>query len=328
MASLAAAAAAATTPPSAMESARPTATEEQEVEEMAESTDGSVSAKSSKSSKNARKKANRAAAKRAANAASAAVLAACNALSDATVLGDWFRGFRSYRGGQYRFHYARSDELSDAALEWAFRLTRLNMQRMYERTEGWGWSDKAKMAECRHPDARYLIVTQLPASTATAASADATVAASASPADPVPAADAAAASADAAAAAADDDAADGSLVGEPVGFCSFRFVLGDDDRQPVLYVYELQLESDQQRQGLGRRLMALTELLAWRSELSRVVLTVFKRNQPAIALYTKKLGFQLDATDPSLHDEEAPYQILAKRAPAKAAPAPSGTLPA
>jgi len=123
-----------------------------------------VAAGSSKSSKNARKKANRKANKRAATAATTALLSYCSALRDATVMGEWFAGFRSFRRGggnggsssssssaapssSYRFYYFASDELSDSALEWAFRLTRLNMQRHYDRTEGWGWNDKGEQSD-------------------------------------------------------------------------------------------------------------------------------------------------------------------------------------
>jgi cellulase/cellobiase CelA1 len=123
-----------------------------------------AAAGSSKSSKNARKKANRKANKRAATAATTALLSYCSALRDATVMGEWFAGFRSFRRGggngasasssssvtpssSYRFYYFASDELSDGALEWAFRLTRLNMQRHYDRTEGWGWNDKGEQSD-------------------------------------------------------------------------------------------------------------------------------------------------------------------------------------
>ena len=48
----------------------------------------------------------------------------------------------------------------------------------------------------------------------------------------------------------------------------------------------------------------------------RVVLTVFKKNQPALRLYTKSLEYELDETDPSLFDEnEEEHTILAKQSP-------------
>jgi GNAT superfamily N-acetyltransferase len=48
--------------------------------------------------------------------------------------------------------------------------------------------------------------------------------------------------------------------GPLVGFVHYRFVLEED--VPVLYVYELQLESRVQGKGLGKFLMELIELIA------------------------------------------------------------------
>lgn len=45
-----------------------------------------------------------------------------------------------------------------------------------------------------------------------------------------------------------------------VGFVHYRFTL--EEEVPVLYVYELQLESQLQRKGLGKFLMQLIELIA------------------------------------------------------------------
>ena len=48
--------------------------------------------------------------------------------------------------------------------------------------------------------------------------------------------------------------------GSLLGFVHFRFVIEED--LPVLYVYELQLESRVQGKGLGKFLMQLIELIA------------------------------------------------------------------
>ena len=45
-----------------------------------------------------------------------------------------------------------------------------------------------------------------------------------------------------------------------LGFVHYRFVLEEDF--PVVYVYELQLESTAQKKGLGKFLMQLIELVA------------------------------------------------------------------
>jgi hypothetical protein len=78
--------------------------------------------------------------------------------------------------------------------------------------------------------------------------------------------------------------------------------------------YELQLEAEVQRKGLGRFLMSLVELFAWRCQLLRVVLTVFHSNKAALHLYRNTLHYELDETDPTLwgHNHEQ-YTILAKK---------------
>lgn len=48
--------------------------------------------------------------------------------------------------------------------------------------------------------------------------------------------------------------------GPMVGFVHYRFVIEDD--LPLLYVYELQLESRVQGKGLGKFLMHLIEIIA------------------------------------------------------------------
>lgn len=54
----------------------------------------------------------------------------------------------------------------------------------------------------------------------------------------------------------------------------------------MLYCYELQVAATAQRRGLGKFLMVLLELIARREAMTHVVLTVFKVNAAALALYT------------------------------------------
>lgn len=269
----------------------------------------SAAGTSSKSSKNARKKANKKAKAKAASALTSALLAQCNALTHSTVFHTWLPAF--HRKGAFRFYYLSADDLSDPLLEWAFTLTKINMQRMYQRAQGWGWSDKDKRAEAKHKDARYIIVTQIDEEEQKQAE-DAAAAAKATPAE-ASAVSASAAASDSAAAAAVSSAP--TFVGSPVAFCSFRYVLGDADSAPVLYVYELQLESCLQRKGLGKFLMSIVELLAWRCQLMRVVLTVFLSNQPALKLYRDTLHYEMDESDPSLYEgmEDEKHTILCKK---------------
>ena len=110
-----------------------------------------IAAAGSGKTKAQRKKQNRKAHKKVANAEKAVAqalvkehLQQCNALRDATVLGEWLRGFRTYRSS-YRVAYLTAAEMGATALDWAFQLTRTNMQRMYERAgPEWGWNDKSQ----------------------------------------------------------------------------------------------------------------------------------------------------------------------------------------
>ncbi|XP_028512775.1 N-alpha-acetyltransferase 40 [Exaiptasia diaphana] len=47
--------------------------------------------------------------------------------------------------------------MSPDEVQWAFDLTKRNMETLYEESE-WGWSDKKKMEEMTEDTARYLIV--------------------------------------------------------------------------------------------------------------------------------------------------------------------------
>ncbi|KAF5200964.1 N-alpha-acetyltransferase, partial [Thalictrum thalictroides] len=76
--------------------------------------------------------------------------------------------------------------------------------------------------------------------------------------------------------------------GNPVvGFVQYRFVVEED--VPVAYVYELQLEGRVQGKGLGKYLMQLIELIARKSRMGAVVLTVLKANLLATNFYRNKL---------------------------------------
>eukprot|EP00198_Chlamydomonas_reinhardtii_P013340 XP_001702677.1 predicted protein [Chlamydomonas reinhardtii] len=81
----------------------------------------------------------------------------------------------------------------------------------------------------------------------------------------------------------------------PVGYINFRFEY--EDGEAVLYCYELQVARAAQQRGLGRAMMELLEQIAWGAGMSKVMLTVFTENVPALAFYSK-LGYRLDETSP------------------------------
>ncbi|XP_048536098.1 N-alpha-acetyltransferase 40-like [Triticum urartu] len=101
--------------------------------------------------------------------------------------------------------------------------------------------------------------------------------------------------------------------GRLLGFVHYRFVVEED--VPVLYVYELQLESSVQGKGLGKFLMQLIELIACKSQMEAVMLTVQKSNTDAMAFYNN-LGYVISSTSPSRVDPligiHRSYEILCK----------------
>jgi GNAT superfamily N-acetyltransferase len=64
--------------------------------------------------------------------------------------------------------------------------------------------------------------------------------------------------------------------GRLLAFSHFRFDMDWDDE--VLYVYEIQLEDDVRRRGLGKHMMRTLELLAFKADMRKIMLTVFKHN--------------------------------------------------
>lgn len=93
------------------------------------------------------------------------------------------------------------------------------------------------------------------------------------------------------------------------GFVHFRFDYDDDDNptQPVLYVYEIQIDKLYRGYGLGKKLMNIVELVAATAEMDKVMLTVFTQNHGAMAFY-KKLNYAVDMISPSAAD----YEILSR----------------
>ncbi|XP_040937503.1 N-alpha-acetyltransferase 40 isoform X5 [Gossypium hirsutum] len=77
-----------------------------------------------------------------------------------------------------------------------------------------------------------------------------------------------------------------------LGFLHFRFTL--EEEIPVLYLYELQLDSSVQGKGLGKFLMQLVELIAQENRMGAVVLTVQKSNSLAMKFYISKLRIKYE----------------------------------
>ncbi|KAJ8559761.1 hypothetical protein K7X08_003819 [Anisodus acutangulus] len=100
--------------------------------------------------------------------------------------------------------------------------------------------------------------------------------------------------------------------GQLVAFVHYRFTI--EEEIPVLYVYELQLEHRVQGKGLGKFLMVLIELIAQKSKMRAVVLTVQKANMIAMNFYRNKLRYLISTMSPSQLQMglKTNYEILCK----------------
>lgn len=173
-------------------------------------------------------------------------------------------------GLNVRISCKRVAELDDDVVEWAFQLTKSNMQLLYAMSE-WGWNDKEKHTEMTDPHAWYLIAHNVDR----------------------------------------DD--------QPVAAVHFRFDIDSDDE--VLYCYEIQLCEEVRRKGLGKFLMQILELMAFKAQMKKVMVTVLRHNAAAHEFFLNKLKYEVDETSPedTLEDalfcpdgSAACYQILSK----------------
>ncbi|XP_050078534.1 N-alpha-acetyltransferase 40 [Anopheles maculipalpis] len=95
---------------------------------------------------------------------------------------------------------------------------------------------------------------------------------------------------------------------KPAAYTMFRFDL--DYGRSVLYCYELQVEAEFQRKGLGAFMMKALEQMAKHFSMERVVLTVLKNNEDGMRFY-RRLGYEVDDMSPD-KEEKAAYEIMSK----------------
>jgi ribosomal protein S18 acetylase RimI-like enzyme len=98
-----------------------------------------------------------------------------------------------------------------------------------------------------------------------------------------------------------------------LAFAHFRFEADDEDHptREALYLYEIQISSIVQRNGLGKRMMQILEIVGMQMKMRMVMLTVFKNNQNAMRFY-ETLKYRVDDISPSMFEEEADYEIMSK----------------
>lgn len=177
--------------------------------------------------------------------------------------------------------YFDKSPLKEKQLESCLGLFQNNMGEMYKRSS-WGLNMKEKKDELMHPHARFLIVTgSIDSNTYN-----------------------------------DNDVNQSQNSEEKdtiLAFAHFRFEVDDEDEpsQEVLYLYELQIDSLVQRNGLGKRLMHIIEMMAAQMKMRKVMLTVFKSNLNAMNFY-ESLSYSIDDTSPSQFGEDVDYEILSK----------------
>lgn len=103
--------------------------------------------------------------------------------------------------------------------------------------------------------------------------------------------------------------------GKIAAFCHFRFDLDYDDE--VVYCYEIQLTKAYRRSGLGKFMMMILELLAFKKQMLYVRLTVLKHNDGANGFF-RACGYTRDKTclEDTIYQTYC-YEILSKKNPKK-----------
>lgn len=176
---------------------------------------------------------------------------------------DFVKPFRKFdrNGLSLTIEFKRITDMSEEEIQWAFDLTKKNMQTLYEESE-WGWKDKDKREEMTEDKALYLI-------------------------------------------ARDTN-------NKPVAFTHFRFDIEIDEE--VLYCYEIQVIDDVRRKGIGKFIVQILELMAYQTEMAKVMLTTFKHNKVAQGFFKNTMKYVIDEISPEdpLFEEGYHYEILSK----------------
>ncbi|KAL8488070.1 hypothetical protein ACS0TY_024378 [Phlomoides rotata] len=195
-----------------------------------------------------------------------------------------FPNFRHYRRNGLYIHLesGRGTNLTGHTKQYVQKLLKLNMEEPYG--PEWPDEEKIKRREMVATEARYIFVHEISIEAANEVL------------------------------ETKDKKRTCSCKGPLVGFVHYRFIL--EEEVPVVYVYELQLESHVQGKGIGKFLMQLIELIACQNRMGAVVLTVQKANLVAMDFYIQKLRYTISAISPSRIDPllgtEKSYEILCK----------------
>ena len=84
---------------------------------------------------------------------------------------------------------------------------------------------------------------------------------------------------------------------------------------------QIQIDEEFQRKGLGKFMMQVLEMLAFKADMRKIMLTVLKHNDSAVKFFKALLKFEIDETNPAedvqwnekYNDiEQIDYEILSK----------------
>ena len=99
--------------------------------------------------------------------------------------------------------------------------------------------------------------------------------------------------------------------GTIAGYSHFKYDMYFNDE--VVNVHEIQIVSTYQRKGLGRFMMQVLEMLAFKADMRKIMLTVLKHNPDAEIFFKKTMKYEIDETCPVDNEfEQYDYEILSK----------------
>ena len=96
--------------------------------------------------------------------------------------------------------------------------------------------------------------------------------------------------------------------GTPVAFAHFRYNMHFDE--DVLYCYDLQVEKDYRRKGLGHFMMKVLEMLMLKADMLKLMCTVFKIDKSGVEFFKTDLRFGTDET--TLLEQQFQYEIISR----------------
>lgn len=178
-----------------------------------------------------------------------------------------------------KFHVLHSKQVGEKIFSRMMDLFESLMKDMYEKSS-WGWNRQEKLAEWKHPRTRIVLVTQEPADSDSTRN----ITFHQLPTD--------------------------EELDKLIGFMCVRFETGADKSECALYVYELHVHPDYQRQGLGDELMRMARCFGAEFKMDKIMLTSFRSNSTALKFYNK-LKFITDKSSPAINESD--YTILSSK---------------